>query len=68
MTTDAGAAGVVVASSASECVHDCTIQGAGLCVVGVPLWLLKYIINEILHRKGRKGRKVTVTMSLRSLR
>jgi len=28
-------------------------------------WLLKYIINKILHRKGRK---VKVTMSLRTLR
>ncbi|NOR59248.1 MAG: hypothetical protein GQ469_01250 [Methanosarcinales archaeon] len=31
-------------------------------------WLCKYIIKVILHREERKGRKVKVTMSLRSLR
>ena len=31
-------------------------------------WLLKYNFYEILHRKERKGRKVKVTMSLRTLR
>ena len=35
---------------------------------GVLPWLLKYIIYVIIHRKERKGRKVVMTLSLRSLR
>ena len=42
-------------------------RGGG-CVVGVAPWLLKYIIYRIFHHKERKGRKVKVTMSLRTLR
>jgi len=45
------------------------VRGCGMVVVFVSgQHLLKYIIYEILHHKGREGRKVNAATALRSSR